>query len=130
MLLLFKRMLKRKEMHFIYGVSAHFAALSLLSLRGKPKLSALGYMCGTLISHGMLFSTMPTCDSNGKVTASSSDACSVDVASLLRMLMSPSGFDSRNWKCRRTATVMVMALLHKLEPSLVEMVIMEKRRLT
>jgi hypothetical protein len=126
MLLLFKRMLKRREMHFISGVSAHFAALSLLSLRGKPELSALGYMCGTLISHGMLFSTIPTCDSNGKVTASSSDACSVDVASFLRMLMSPSGLDSRNWKCRRTATGMLMALLHKLEPSIGELVIMEK----
>ena len=65
----------------------------------------------------MLFSTLPIIDSSGAVAAHSSDGVSVDHASFLRMLMSPIGLDSRNWKCRRTAIGMLMALLHKLEPS-------------
>ena len=116
-LLLFKRMLKRREVHFITGASVPLSALSLVSLRGNPELCALGYICGTLISHGMLFSTLPIIDSSGAVAAHSSDGVSVDHASFLRMLMSPIGLDSRNWKCRRTAIGMLMALLHKLEPS-------------
>ena len=127
MLLLFKRMLKRREMHFIHGASASLAALSLLSLRGKPELSALGYVCGTLIAHGMLFSSLPTCEATGcGPTPSLIDSnASVDMSSFLRMLMSPSGLDSRNWKCRRTSIGMLMALLHKLYPAIDEPILIE-----
>jgi hypothetical protein len=120
MLLLFKRALKRRETHFICGASASFAALSLLSLRGKPELSALGYVCGTLIAHGMLFSSLPVCDSVASVSVADVDHVKVDVAPFLRMLMSPIGLDSRNWKCRRTAVGMLMALLHNLHLSIDE----------
>jgi hypothetical protein len=127
MLMLFKRMLKRREMHFIHGATAPLAALSLLSLRCKPELSTLGYVCGTLIAHGMLFSSLPTCEAAGfGATPSLNDSnVSVDIASFLRMLMSPSGLDSRNWKCRRTSIGMLMALLHKLYPAIDEPILVE-----
>jgi hypothetical protein len=120
MLLLFKRMLKRREMHFIQGVSAPLAAITLLSLRGKPEISALGYVCATLIGHGLLFSTVPSCNSDGLIVSPSCEVVSGDVHSFLCVLMSPYGLDSKNWKCRRTAIGMLMALLHKLYPSVDE----------
>jgi hypothetical protein len=118
MLLLFKRVLKRREIHFLPGASASLASLTLLSLRGKPELSALGYVCGTLIAHGMLFSTLPAYDSVCTNSATQVNVVPADISSFLRMLMSPAGLDSRNWKCRRTAIGMLMALLHKLHPSI------------
>lgn len=128
MLLLFKRMLKRREVHFISSASIPLSALSLVSLRGNPELCALGYICGTLISHGMLFSTLPIIDSSGVVAVQSSNGKYVDHASFLRMLMSPIGLDSRNWKCRRTAIGMLMSLLHKLEPSTDEPIFYQKSK--
>jgi hypothetical protein len=123
LLLLFKRVLKRREVHFISGASAAFSALTLLSLRGKPELAALGYVCGTLVAHGMLFSTLPASDS-----AASGRSANDDMASFLRILLSQTGLDSRNWKCRRTATGMLMALLHKLHPSIDEPILFEQSK--
>jgi len=128
MLLLFKRVLKRREMHFLHGASASLAAITLLSLRGKPELSALGYVCGTLIAHGMLFSTLPAYDSVCSITAAHVIGAPADLASFLRMLMSPAGLDSRNWKCRRTAIGMLMALLHKLHPSIDTPILFEESK--
>ena len=121
-------LLKRREMHFLHGASASLAAITLLSLRGKPELSALGYVCGTLIAHGMLFSTLPAYDSVCSITAAHVNGAPADLASFLRMLMSPAGLDSRNWKCRRTAIGMLMALLHKLHPSIDTPILFEESK--
>ena len=121
MLLLFKRMLKRREMHFMHGASASLAALTLLSLHGKPELSAFGYVGITLIAHGMLFSYLPTCEAKCCVPTPSL----IDSNASVDMSMSTSGLDSRSWQCRRTSIGMLMALLHKLYPAIDEPILIE-----